>query len=174
MNKRMTLAALLLLCTLLPAMGQNKPAADKDDDVVKITTNLVQVDVVVSKDGFGFWGVSEEEVKRATLATVQDRTSSKLGSTGQFVEVPDLRNNRIAMSGIVVRGTGEGVTQPAVMTTPPDRRFTLNSELYFSFFVYNASANPAVQTKLFRDGKLVSQYPQFLLTLRQTSSRVAF
>ena len=51
MNKRVTLAALLLLCTLLPAMGQNKPAADKDDDVVKITTNLVQVDVVVTKDG---------------------------------------------------------------------------------------------------------------------------
>ena len=88
MNKRVTLAALLLLCTLLPVMGQNKPAADKS-----------------------------------------------------------------------YCGTGEGVTQPAVMTTPPDRRFTLNSELYFSFFVYNAPANPAVQTKLFRDGKLVKSVP---------------
>lgn len=90
---------------------------------------------------------------------VQDRTSSKLGSTGQFVEVPDLRNNRIALSGIVVRGTGAGVAQTTVMTTPPDRRFTLNSELYFSFFVYNAPANPAVKTKLFRDGKLVKSVP---------------
>jgi VWFA-related protein len=90
---------------------------------------------------------------------VRDRTSAKLGSAGQFVEVPDLKNNRIALSGIVVRGTGEGIAQPAVMTTPPDRRFTLNSDLYFSFFVYNASANLAAQTKLFREGKLVKSVP---------------
>lgn len=51
MNKRVTLAALVLLCTLLPVLGQDKPVGSKDDDVVKITTNLVQVDVVVTKDG---------------------------------------------------------------------------------------------------------------------------
>src|SRR5690348_6387017 len=50
MRKRVTLALLLSVCTLLPAMGQQKPADDKDD-VVKITTNLVQVDAVVTKDG---------------------------------------------------------------------------------------------------------------------------
>ena len=56
---------------------------------------------------------------------------------------------------IVVRGS-KGVTQAAVMTTPPDRPFTLNSDLYYSFFVYNAPADLAVQTKLFRDGKMAS------------------
>src|SRR5690242_7129825 len=50
MRKRVTLALLLSVCTLLPAMGQQKPADDKDD-VVKIRTNLVQVDAVVTKDG---------------------------------------------------------------------------------------------------------------------------
>src|SRR5689334_24513820 len=50
MRKRVTLALLLSVCTLLPVMGQQKPADDKDD-VVKITTNLVQVDAVVTKDG---------------------------------------------------------------------------------------------------------------------------
>src|ERR1043165_1801804 len=50
MIKGVTLAALLSLCTLLPVMGQKKPADDKDD-VVRITTNLVQVDVVVTKNG---------------------------------------------------------------------------------------------------------------------------
>src|SRR5689334_25407656 len=50
MRKRVTLALLLSVCTLLPVMGQQKPADDKDD-VVKIRTNLVQVDAVVTKDG---------------------------------------------------------------------------------------------------------------------------
>jgi VWFA-related protein len=50
MKKRVTLAVLLSFCTLLPALGQTTPTDDKDD-VVKITTNLVQIDVVVTKDG---------------------------------------------------------------------------------------------------------------------------
>src|SRR5687768_410554 len=50
MNHRVILALLLSLCTFLPVVGQVKPADDKDD-VVRITTNLVQIDVVVTKDG---------------------------------------------------------------------------------------------------------------------------
>src|ERR1043165_8540327 len=48
MKNRVTLAALLSFCTLLPALGQTTPV---DDDVVRITTNLVQIDVAVTKDG---------------------------------------------------------------------------------------------------------------------------
>lgn len=63
MNQRVTLAVLLSFCTLLPAMGQTTtPAtttqrpttpqpADDNDDVVRISTNLVQIDAVVTKDG---------------------------------------------------------------------------------------------------------------------------
>lgn len=50
MNNRVTLAVLLSFCTLLPVLGQTTPVDDKDD-VVRITTNLVQIDVVVTKDG---------------------------------------------------------------------------------------------------------------------------
>src|ERR1044072_6512672 len=49
MIKAVSLAASVPLCTLLPVMGQKKPADDKDD-VVRITNNLVQVDVVVTKN----------------------------------------------------------------------------------------------------------------------------
>src|SRR5713101_1119362 len=59
------LSALLLSSLLLPLRGQQpqqsprpsssptpqKPSSDEDQDVVRITTNLVQVDVVVTKDG---------------------------------------------------------------------------------------------------------------------------
>jgi hypothetical protein len=60
MKLRAFLSLVLVFCILLlPALGQTKPAAppqpqkpiDDKDEVVKITTNLVQVDAVVTKDG---------------------------------------------------------------------------------------------------------------------------
>src|SRR5215510_8464464 len=66
MNIKAFLALLLVFCVLLPALAQTKPApapqnpppppvqtqtGDDKDEVVKITTNLVQVDAVVTKDG---------------------------------------------------------------------------------------------------------------------------
>ena len=50
MNRRIILALVLSFCTFLPVSGQTKPPNDRDD-VVKITTNLVQIDAIVTKDG---------------------------------------------------------------------------------------------------------------------------
>ena len=50
MKNRVALTVLLSFCTLLPALGQTTPTDDKED-VVRITTNLVQIDVAVTKDG---------------------------------------------------------------------------------------------------------------------------
>ena len=46
-------ALLLSFCILLPALAQTTPQkpSNDQDEVVKITTNLVQVDAVVTKDG---------------------------------------------------------------------------------------------------------------------------
>lgn len=94
---------------------------------------------------------------------VRDRTSTKIGSAGQFVAVPDLNDKRLALSGIVLRGVSQASTQAAMMAIPPARRFAVNSDLYFAFVIYNATINPATQlpnltmaTKLFRDGKSVA------------------
>ena len=59
MKTKAFLALLISFCILLPASAQTKPAtpaqpqqtSDDKDDVVRITTNLVQVDAVVTKDG---------------------------------------------------------------------------------------------------------------------------
>jgi VWFA-related protein len=90
---------------------------------------------------------------------VRDRTSAKIGSAGQFVDVPDLNKTRVALSGIVLRSSGEGITAATVMATPPGRRFALNSNLHFAFLVYNALPTLVMQTKVFRDGKVVKFIP---------------
>ena len=86
---------------------------------------------------------------------VRDRTSAKIGSAGQFVDVPDLTNKRVALSGIVLRGSSAATATAAVMATPPGHRFQPNSDLNFALFVYNPTPNLVLQTKLFRDGKVV-------------------
>jgi len=99
---------------------------------------------------------------------VRDRTSEKIGSAGQFVAVPDLKSNRPALSGIVLRGSSEGLTQATVMTIPPGRRFTVNSDLYFAFLVYNASPKLTMQANLFRDGKMVKSVPAVPVDVTKT------
>src|SRR5437868_168381 len=58
MKVKIFLGLLLSCCITLFALAQTKPTtvpsppqSPADDDVVKITTNLVQVDAVVTKDG---------------------------------------------------------------------------------------------------------------------------
>ena len=90
---------------------------------------------------------------------VRDQTSAKIGSAGQFVDVPDLTKNRVALSGIVLRSSAQGITPATVMATPPGRSFAMNSDLHFAFFVYNPSPALMMQTKVFRDGKVVKSIP---------------
>jgi VWFA-related protein len=101
---------------------------------------------------------------------VRDRTSAKIGSAGQFIEVPDLNNNRLALSGIMLRGAGQ--TAPAAaMANPPDRRFQRNSDLYATLVVYNPRPNLMMQTKLFREGKPVSSNPPVPVEIKEGDSR---
>ena len=93
---------------------------------------------------------------------VRDRSSSKIGSAGQFVAIPDLRNNRLAVSGLVLRAAEESSTQTPILANPASRRFRANSDVEFAFVIYNATLDPVTQlpnlvmeTKLFRDGKVV-------------------
>jgi len=90
---------------------------------------------------------------------VRDSTSTKIGSAGQFVDVPDLTKSRVALSGIVLRSSAAGTTAATVMATPPGRSFALNSDLHFAFFIYNALPTLVMQTKVFRDGKVVKSFP---------------
>lgn len=89
----------------------------------------------------------------------RDRASSRIGSAGQFVAVPNLGNKQLAISGVVL-GVGTDSARSELYNAGA-RRFAPNSDVYFAFMIYNgtnesgASRNLVMQTKLFRDGKSV-------------------
>ncbi|HSP62468.1 MAG TPA: VWA domain-containing protein [Pyrinomonadaceae bacterium] len=94
---------------------------------------------------------------------VRDQTTSRLGAAGQFIEVPNLRDNRLALSGIAIHGAGilhdrtntvipsptplsafDQSNEPAtaaadeMINGPGVRRFHQGSTLVFAYTIYNA------------------------------------
>jgi hypothetical protein len=97
---------------------------------------------------------------QARLA-VRDRTTSRMGSAGQFVVIPDLKNKKLAVSGIVLGLPNDNQS----VSNAGGRRFKQNDEMYFAYNIYNAAnetgqlRNLVMNTMLFRDGKNVYSGP---------------
>lgn len=103
----------------------------------------------------------------------KDIGSSRLGSAGQFITVPNLKNRQLAVSGILLRpesgnevlsmsvpSISGAATQtrsgtPEVNTTPALRRFTTASTLLFGIVIYNAKVDTSNHPKLTITPKLV-------------------
>ena len=96
---------------------------------------------------------------------VRDQDTGRIGSAGQFVEVPSIQSGRLALSGIVAReenparGSG-GNDQDDVNTGPAVRRFRQGANAIFAYAIYNGSLNGQApqltsQVRLFREGKLI-------------------
>ncbi|HJU56793.1 MAG TPA: VWA domain-containing protein, partial [Pyrinomonadaceae bacterium] len=115
-------------------------------------------------------------------AVVRDASSERIGSASQFIEVPDIKKNRLTLSGLVVDGvdptakqvkpeadaggtsTGAGSasfeTDP--QASPAVRRFRRGLVMRYAYSIFNAQVDkatgrPAVQTqmRLFREGQEV-------------------
>ncbi|HUS09379.1 MAG TPA: VWA domain-containing protein [Pyrinomonadaceae bacterium] len=103
---------------------------------------------------------------------VRDSSSERLGSATQFVQVPDLSTNRLALSGIYVSGStpapansspaGSDEKKAAEVNAtagPAVRRLRQGMVLNYSYIIYNAqlddASRPQLQTqmRLFREGK---------------------
>lgn len=132
-------------------------------------------------DGFVYYFVFP--VKKAGAyqlrVAIRDASTQKVGSANQFVEIPNLKKNRLNISGIVLENytaeqwkrTAEksaGVSpekQPQETTDPLTdtslRRFKRGTILRYAAEVYNAKLDAAQKTnlttqiKVFRDGKLL-------------------
>jgi VWFA-related protein len=112
---------------------------------------------------------------------LRDEDSSRVGSVSQFIEVPDLKKNRLSVSGILLTkidpselknlnvgsaGVAASIEGQQIPETDPTssaalREFRPGQTLSYGFFVYNARMDKATlrpelftQIKLFRDGVL--------------------
>jgi VWFA-related protein len=111
-------------------------------------------------------------------AAVRDQQSKKLGSANQFIEIPDLKKGRLALSGLIVRasssespspsaeqlaGNQEGkLTESDPQAGPAVRRFGRGQVLEYGFVIYGAKPDKstsrpdlATRLRLYRDGQLV-------------------
>jgi VWFA-related protein len=93
---------------------------------------------------------------------VRDTTSERTGAARQFVEVPDLTKNRLAVSGIVLSNAQADRTNAAdhdIPSGPAVRQLRQGMMIDYRYIIYNAevTANAPVQTqmRLLRDGKPV-------------------
>ncbi|MDT4953680.1 MAG: hypothetical protein QOJ02_1818 [Acidobacteriota bacterium] len=114
---------------------------------------------------------------------VRDATTLLTGSANQFIEVPDFKKKRLALSGIALMGSlqtngslnagdssalqkdvsAEGVVNEAdVLASSAVRRLRQGMTMDFGYFIYNAQADKQssytqlqTQMRLFRDGQLI-------------------
>lgn len=90
---------------------------------------------------------------------VRDGSTGNMGSARQYVDVPDLKKGQLAMSGLLVFGSGPHSTDPGAMGVAALRAFNHADTLNYVCQIFNAK--PAVETsaRVFHDGKPVSVTP---------------
>ncbi|HEX8174338.1 MAG TPA: VWA domain-containing protein [Pyrinomonadaceae bacterium] len=105
---------------------------------------------------------------------VRDDKSAKVGSASQFINVPDVGKDKLALSGIALSGfdpvaatNSAGVTGAAsggetasMLTQAAMRRFRAGQVMQFAYVIFNAKADKGrslpqlvTQIRLYRDGK---------------------
>jgi VWFA-related protein len=106
---------------------------------------------------------------------VRDNGSERLGSANQFIEVPDIKKGRLALSSLIATGNdpkdttqnqsgenGDALGQPARQGSTATRRFRAGMDVTYAFMIYNAQVDQAnkqpqieSQVFLYRDGQPV-------------------
>jgi hypothetical protein len=107
---------------------------------------------------------------------LRDATSARLGTATQFIEIPDVKKGKLALSGIIL-GAGqspaaadadskEGVLSAKdPNSTPAVRIFKQGSSLVYAYEILNARTDRNkkyqidIETRLFRDGEQIYASP---------------
>jgi hypothetical protein len=100
---------------------------------------------------------------RQVRIAARDSRSGRIGSTSQWIEIPNLSQSGLALSSIFLsEGAPNGSSQKVAIK--PDARFTKTARLRFQTYVYNAvtsgsASNVTMQVELRRNGQMVTQTP---------------
>ncbi len=115
-------------------------------------------------------------------SVLRDANSEQLGSSTQFIQVPDLSKDRLSLSGIILNAVvNPNISDAAnlVQANPAARRFANDSEIEFVAAIYNPRADKQtnkaklrLQFELYRDGQRIFQSPERAVrTDRQTDPK---
>ena len=92
--------------------------------------------------------------------SVRDATSGALGAAGEFVDVPDVKKGRFALSGVVLGEEVRGAATPEVdnatlasLSSPAFRVFEPGARLVYSYEIYNARTPVETRVVVWRDGE---------------------
>ncbi|HYP51326.1 MAG TPA: VWA domain-containing protein [Pyrinomonadaceae bacterium] len=109
---------------------------------------------------------------------VRDAANRMLGTAGQVIQVPDLKKNKLFLSGLTVAQVDQNgkfaapsavkpenaLSVTASTAVPAIRRFAHGAIMAYSYTLYNAQTDKTtnqpkllVQVNLFRDGKIISE-----------------
>lgn len=104
---------------------------------------------------------------------LRDGNGGKIGATNQFIEVPNLDKNKIALSGLILQrytpgqlrsqnGTAQESSKALdAQTVTATRKFSQGDAILFNYVIYNAKLNASNQTdlqtqvRILRDGQIV-------------------
>lgn len=101
---------------------------------------------------------------------LRDEASGRVGSASQFVEVPDINNDRLMTSGLIIRGMpldryrsgDESVDDSDPTANTSVRQFRTGTAMVYALAIYNARLDKTtgkpkltIQAQLFRNGELI-------------------
>ena len=146
----------------------------------------------ITKDGFVYYftfPIKKPGAYQMRVA-IRDHNGEKVGSASQFIEVPNVKNNHLTLSGIILENLtieqwNKEESQTAIDNKTPSatdpllstslRQFKRGTILRYAFEIYNAKQPPQLeaQTRIFHDGKLIFEGKQIpVITTGQTDARI--
>lgn len=97
---------------------------------------------------------------------VRDAATDRIGTASEFIEVPDVNRNRLALSGLVATAAGGNEAEADPQTGPAVRHFERGMRMDFGYIIYNARLDKAsgqprlsTQVRLFRGGQQIFASP---------------
>ena len=147
----------------------------------------------ITKDGFVYYftfPIKKPGAYQMRIA-IRDHADEKVGSASQFIEVPNVKNNRLTLSGIALENLTleqwnreanpnavadkQNISGSDALLSTSLRRFKRGTILRYGFEIYNAKQPPQLntQTRMFHEGKLIFEGKQVPVSLTgQTNSQI--
>ncbi|MBS1829708.1 MAG: VWA domain-containing protein [Acidobacteria bacterium] len=154
---------------LLITFGDNGAAIDESDKTFTISLRGNSYEVA-RRNGLIY--TMHHPIKQPGAyqlrAVIRDAASGKVGSASQFIEVPDIKKGRLAMSGLYLRTPADKTQIAEGQQAPQDpkanpilRTFRQGQQLIYIFQILNAKLDSGkkpqidIQASVYRDGKRV-------------------